>query len=149
VQSKFQVSRCTHDDDLGVALSLTSEAHTVPVDMLAAGIGAAALTGVAEVWLARDGEVPVSTVWICRYATTIGVLEMMTPKRFQGRGAGKALLTTAMADTWSPATSGALLLSTPAGRRLYESVGFQAVDESVTFYRGLEESVLKAIGQPA
>lgn len=34
-----------------------------------------------------------------------------------------------------------------AGRHLYESVGFESVDESITIYRGLEESVLGAIGQ--
>ena len=34
-----------------------------------------------------------------------------------------------------------------AGRHLYESGGFQSVDESITFYRRLEEPVLGAIGQ--
>lgn len=72
---------------------------------------------------------------------------MMTPKRHQGRGAGRAILTTALAATWSPATSQALLLATPAGRPLYESVGFEAIDESLTCYRGLESTVLEAIGQ--
>ena len=34
-----------------------------------------------------------------------------------------------------------------AARHLYESDGFQSVDESITFYRRLEEPVLGAIGQ--
>jgi len=42
----------------------------------------------------------------------------MTPKRHQGRGAGRAVLTTALAAAWSAETSEALLLATPAGRHL-------------------------------
>ena len=36
----------------------------------------------------------------------------------------------------------------PAGRRLYESIGFVAVDEILPRYRGLEDDMLDAIGQP-
>jgi GNAT superfamily N-acetyltransferase len=147
VPSTFSVSRCETDGDLEVALRLTSEAHTVDIDLLDASIGQAARVGAAHVWLAHDGEQPVSTVWICRSGSRIGVMEMMTPKEHQGRGAGRAVLTTALAATWSTATSEALLLATPAGRPLYESVGFEAIDECLTCYRGVDDSVLEAIGQ--
>lgn len=73
---------------------------------------------------------------------------MMTPPRHQRRGAGRCLLANALAESWTPETQQALLLSTPAGRRLYESLGFRAVDEVVTCHRGLEDDVLEAIGQP-
>ena len=146
-RSEFRVSRCDTDGEFEFALRLTSEAHTVDVALLAASIGKAARSGAAEVWLARDGGEPVSAVWIARSGSSLGVMEMMTPQRHQGRGAGRAVLTTALAAAWSTETSEALLLATPAGRHLYESVGFEAVDESNTFSRGLEESVLKAIGQ--
>jgi GNAT superfamily N-acetyltransferase len=146
-ESEFRISHCKTDDDFAIALRLTSEAHTVDVELLVASIGAAARSGAAEVSLAlHDGE-PVSAVWICRSGSSLGVMEMMTPKQHQGRGAGRAVLTAALAAAWSTETSQALLLSTPAGRHLYESVGFESVDESITFYRGLEESVLGAIGQ--
>jgi len=147
VPSKFKVSRCETDRDLKGALRLTSEAHTVDLDLLDASIGQAARLGAAQVWLAHEGEQPVSTVWICRSGSGIGVMEMMTPKRHQGRGAGRAVLTTALAATWSTTTSEALLLATPAGRPLYESVGFETIDDCLTCYRGLEDSVLAAIGQ--
>ena len=145
--SKFSVSRCETAGNLKVALRVTSEAHTVDLDLLDASIGQAARLGAAQVWLARDDGQPVSTVWICRSGSSIGVMEMMTPKRHQGRGAGRAVLTAALAATWSTATSEALLLATPAARHLYESVGFEAIDECLTCYRGLEDSVLEAIGQ--
>jgi hypothetical protein len=147
VPSPFTVGPCESDDDLTVALNLTSEAHTVDVGMLAASIGEAARSGSATVWLAREGGQPLSTVWICRSGSRIGVMEMMTPRPHQRRGAGRAVLTAALAATWSPVTSEALLLATPAGRTLYESVGFEALDESRTYFRELEESVLEAIGQ--
>lgn len=147
VPSIFSVSRCETDVDLKVALRLTSEAHTVDFALLDACIGEAARLGAAQVWLAHDDGQPVSTVWICQSGASIGVMEMMTPKQHQGRGAGRAVLTTALAATWSTATSEALLLATPAGRHLYESVGFEAIDACLTCYRGLEDSVLEAIGQ--
>jgi GNAT superfamily N-acetyltransferase len=99
-------------------------------------------------WLAWDGVEPISVVWIVRHGDVLGVMEMMTPARHQRRGAGRALLTKALAAEWRDDTEFAVLLSTPAGRRLYESVGFEASDEVITRYRGLEDEVLAAIGQP-
>jgi len=79
----------------------------------------------------------------------LGVMEMMTPARHQRRGAGRALLTHALAAEWHDDTELAVLVATPAGRRLYESIGFEASDEARTRFRGLEGDVLAAIGQPA
>ncbi len=108
----------------------------------------AALSGAARVWIAWDGAEPVSVIWIGRRDRWLGVMEMMTPERHQRRGAGRALMTRALAEEWSAETESALLIATPAGRRLYESIGFAAVDEILTRYRGLEDDVLDAIGQP-
>ncbi len=134
--------------EVGYALRLTSEAHHVDERMLTASIGVAAAAGAAEPWLAWDNSEPVSVVWLVPCGDTLGVTEMMTPARHQRRGAGRALLTAALAARWTPKTDGALLLSTAAGRRLYESIGFRSVDEVVTLYRGLTPDVLEAIGQP-
>ena len=144
----FVVARTRNDSDIAAAVALISEAHSVDFGLLDVSLAEAARSDLAQVWLAWDGDQPVSTVCLCTTEVSIGVMEMMTPPRHQGRGAGRGLLTAALAATWSPATVDAVLLSTPAGRRLYESIGFEAVDESVTFYRGLEDSVLEAIGQP-
>jgi len=53
--SGFEVAHCETDDELEIALRLTSEAHTVDVELLAASIGEAARAGAAEVSLARQG----------------------------------------------------------------------------------------------
>jgi hypothetical protein len=55
----------------------------------------------------------------------------------------------ALATLWTAETTESILLSTPAGRALYESLGFVAVDEVISCVRGLEDHVLAAIGQPA
>ena len=104
---------------------------------------------VIELWLAWDGAEPISAVWLLRGDGVIGVWSMTTLRRHQRRGAGRALLTAALADTWSPDTRFAVLMATPAGRRLYESVGFSAADEVTTSFRGVDEALLEAIGQAA
>jgi len=77
------------------------------------------------------------------------VWEMMTPAPHRRRGAGRAVLTHALAQVWSTATEGAFLWSTPAGRLFYESVGFSAVDEAASWTLGAGPEVLAAIGQPS
>jgi hypothetical protein len=72
----------------------------------------------------------------------------MTPLAHQRRGAGRAVMATALRESWTADVTQSVLLATPAGRRLYESLGFVAVDEGITCYRGLDDDVLEAIGQP-
>jgi ribosomal protein S18 acetylase RimI-like enzyme len=144
----FRISRCSTARELDTALDLTAAAHQVPRDLLSASIGKVAAQGLASVWLAYQGGKPVSAAWLTRAGSCIGVMEMMTPPEHQGRGAGRALLSQALHDEWDPSVTHSVLLSTPAGRRLYESLGFIAVDESLSCIRGLDDAVLDAIGQP-
>lgn len=143
----FRVAPATEAHEVDAALALTAEAHRIDRALIAATIGAAAAHGLAQPWLAWDGDEAVSTVWLVAQDGFVGVREMMTPTRHQRRGAGRCLLAAALAATWTPATEHALLLSTPAGRRLYASLGFHVADEVVTCYRGLEDDVKAAIGQ--
>jgi hypothetical protein len=62
--------------------------------------------------------------------------------------AGRQLLSAALATLWTAETTESILLSTPAGRTLYEPLGLVAVDEVISCVRGLEDHVLAAIGQP-
>ena len=144
----FQIRHCATADDLDAALDLTAAAHQVPRHFLSSSIGAAATAGRASVWLACHEEQPVSTVWLTRVGDCLGVMEMMTPPEFQGRGAGRALLSHALHSEWDESLQRSVLLGTPAGRRLYESLGFIAVDESLSCARGLDDAVRDAIGQP-
>ena len=143
----FRIRRAAADEiDHGIAIS--AEAHEVDRDMLDRTL-ARTPRDVLDLWLAWDGDEPISTVWLLCGDGVIGVWSMMTPRRHQRRGAGRALLTAALAEAWSPDTRFAVLIATPAGRRLYESVGFAAADEVTTSFRGVDEALLDAIGQPA
>jgi GNAT superfamily N-acetyltransferase len=142
----FRIAPATFDQ-VGYAISLAAEAHHIDPAMLGATIGSAAADGAAEPWLAWDADGPVSTVWLVPADGVLGVTEMMTPPRHQRRGAGRQLLSTALAARWTAETAGALLVATVAGRHLYESLGFAARDEVIACYRGLDKDVLDAMGQ--
>jgi hypothetical protein len=73
----------------------------------------------------------------------------MTPAGHRRKGAARAALTSALEVVWGRETEGAFLWSTPAGRPFYESVGFAAVDEAVSWTLGADQEFLAAIGQPA
>jgi len=135
-------------DALNAGIALTSEANTVGPELLERSIRHAADSGAAQMWLAWDAAEPISVVWIGRHEECLGVMEMMTPERHQRRGAGRALLTHALTAEWRDDTELAILIATPAGRRLYESIGFEASDELLTRFRGLDDELLAAIGQP-
>ena len=145
--SPFRLRRAT-EDEIGHGIAISSEAHEVDRGMLERTL-ARTPREVMELWLAWDGDEPISAVWLVFGGGVIGVWSMMTPRRHQRRGAGRALLTAALADTWSSETQYAVLVATPAGRRLYESIGFAAADEVTTSFRGVDGALLDAIGQAA
>lgn len=134
-------------DDRDRAIGLIADAHAM--ERASASRALAQLpdpAGRVSAWLAlADGE-PLSVVWTTAGAR-IGVWEMMTPVRHRRRGAGRAVLTHALAQLWTPAVEGAFLWSTPAGRPFYEAVGFTAVDEAAGWTLGARPEVLAAIGQ--
>jgi hypothetical protein len=99
-------------------------------------------------WLAYEGDEPISVVWATP-GTRIGIWSMMTPVRHRRKGGARAAITCALAALWGPDTEGAFLFSTPAGRSLYEAVGFTAVDDATTWTRGASADFLAAIGQVA
>ena len=104
-------------------------------------------SGCVATWIAWDGDEPISVVWLT-LGDSIGVWEMMTPPEHRRRGAARAVLTSALARNWSPSTRGAFLWSSPAGRPLYESLGFRAVDEPAIWFTGGHQAAAEAIGQP-
>ena len=137
--------RTARDRDL--AIGLIADAHAM--DAASAGRELAPLpdpAGRVGAWLALDRGEPLSVVWTTA-GPRIGVWEMMTPVRHRRRGAGRAVLTHALAQIWDAATEGAFLWSTPAGRTFYEAAGFTAVDEASSWTLGADPFVLAAIGQ--
>ncbi len=135
--------------DRNRAIGLIAEAHAM--DAATASRAMAALPdpdGRVSAWLALSGDDPMSVVWTTA-GPRIGVWEMMTPVRHRRRGAGRAVLTSALARLWDADTQGAFLWSTPAGRPFYEALGFTAVDEAASWTLGADAAGLAAIGQPS
>jgi GNAT superfamily N-acetyltransferase len=131
------------------AVPLMAEAHHVPVELVERNVRAALASGAAQAWVARDAGEPVSVVWVVRSGDALAVKEMMTPLRHQRRGAGSAVLTTALARSWDEGVRRAVLLSSVNGTRLYGSTGFAVADRSTTAFRGAEPGLLEALGQSA
>jgi GNAT superfamily N-acetyltransferase len=144
----LQVRQVQTAADRDRAIALIADAHMM--DATAAGRALAPLPdpdGRVAAWLALEGDEERSVVWTTP-GPRIGVWEMMTPARHRRGGAGRAVLTHALAQLWNAATEGAFLWSTPAGRPFYESLGFTAVDEATSWTLGADPALLAAIGQP-
>ena len=98
-------------------------------------------------WVAWDDDQPVRAVTLSWDAQACAVWEMMTMPAHRRRGAGRAALIAALNDVLRPSMTGSVLVSTPLGRALYESLGFVAFDESITWTRGASAEDLARVGQ--
>ncbi len=133
-------------DEIALVTAAISDSHGVAQGLVDATVGRGLRAGEAIAWVAWDGNEIASTVTVTPGDRFIGVNEMMTPPRHRRRGAGRAVLQAALTAAWEPATEGAYLLSSPAGRPLYEAFGFRALGESMTWVRGADDATLAAIG---
>jgi hypothetical protein len=143
----FVVTRAGNQEELELGIAVSAEGHAVEQ-----GIAARVLTRDVSstedisTWITWDGNEPVSVVWLT-HGERIGVWEMMTPPRHRRRGAARAALTTALAESWESSTEGAFLWATPAGRPLYDSLRFRPIDEFIVWVLGGDEAANLAVGQ--
>jgi len=141
----FRVARVTSRDELHIAIAIASDAHSVDTESAATYARQVRPAEDVCTWIAWDGDEPVSVVWLT-LGDDLCVWSMMTPARHRRRGAGRAVLTAALDDAWSNSTRAALLWATPLGRPLYESVGFTAVAEAVSWVPGGFAAELASLG---
>jgi GNAT superfamily N-acetyltransferase len=78
-----------------------------------------------DVYLAYEGDRAVGSVVLTHHGDTSGVWAMGTDTSLQKRGIGRRLLSSVMAEARAGGTRRFFLGATPAGYRLYESLGFQ------------------------
>jgi ribosomal protein S18 acetylase RimI-like enzyme len=78
-----------------------------------------------DVYLAYEGDRAVGSVTLTHHGDTTGVWAMGTDTSLQKRGIGRRLLSSVMAEAQAEGTRRFFLGATPAGYRLYESLGFQ------------------------
>src|SRR5713101_6171218 len=80
-------------------------------------------------YVAYRGDVPMSGVCTSGAGSTVGIWTMSTPPEKQRQGAGRAVLVAAMQDHLRRGAETFYLIATPAGKPLYDSLGFKVVDE--------------------
>ena len=99
--------------------------------------------------LALDGNEPVSCAFVTVIGRTLGLFDMMTPPRHRRRGAARALLGTALSSAAAElegGIDGILFWASPAGRPLYESLGFSIADPVTAWTLGASAEDLAAVG---
>jgi GNAT superfamily N-acetyltransferase len=80
-------------------------------------------------YVAYRGDVPMSAVCTSGAGSTVGIWTMSTPPDKQRQGAGRALLVAAMQEHVNRGAQTFYLIATPAGKPLYDRLGFRTVDE--------------------
>ncbi len=148
-ESAFEVRRVRGEADHAAVQRLFAEAHGYAPEFTA-GMYGPSLLDRPDVggWVAWDGPEPVSCVFVTRVDDSLGVFDMMTTPRHRRRGAGRSVLTRALADAaaWGEAVDAIAFWSTPLGRPLYESLGFALVDDIAPWTLGASAEDLAAVG---
>jgi GNAT superfamily N-acetyltransferase len=78
-----------------------------------------------EIYLATLGGRPAGSVTVTHHGDTSGIWAMGTDHELQGRGIGRRLLSTVLAESRVRGVRRFFLGATPAGFPLYEKLGFQ------------------------
>ncbi|HXW33907.1 MAG TPA: GNAT family N-acetyltransferase [Acidimicrobiales bacterium] len=118
-------------DDFDTVVDLVTEAN--PFGPEVAEVGVAILrerVDTPAIWLLSENDVPVSTVSSAVVDDAVCIWSMATPSRYGRRGYGRAILSHALHDAYSRSEAViGLLTASPAGRSLYEAVGWSVVEE--------------------
>jgi len=122
------VVRALGPELVGAAGDLIAAAFGAPRDVIARCIDVCMTeTAGVETYIAWADDRPMCTVSVTPTGDTAGISLMATPPEHQRRGVGRALLTQVIADCRRRGMERFHLGATPAGRPLYESVGFKLV----------------------
>jgi GNAT superfamily N-acetyltransferase len=89
-----------------------------------------------EFFVASRGDVPMSGVTTTGMGETVGIWTMSTPPDKQRQGAGRAVLMAAIDYHRTRGAKTFYLCATPAGKPLYDRVGFTTVDELTIWVAG-------------
>jgi GNAT superfamily N-acetyltransferase len=143
----FTVRRVQDEHDFAAAVGLIAEGRKADPSISGRVFNLAAWhAGTIGCWIAWDGGDAAATMWLTAGEGYVGVWEMVTSPRHRRRGAARAALTTGMGDFAAEGSLGTILWSTPLGRPLYESLGFEVFDNLTPWVRGGSEEELALIG---
>ncbi len=130
-ESSFQISRVDNPGDLKASNAAAASAFGIPLVSVDRAFGPAFLEGPGvDLFIARQGEVTVSTVQTTRSGLKVGIWAMATPPDQRRKGAGRALLNYVIAYHCQRGADLFYLVATPAGKPLYDRVGFQTMTQA-------------------
>jgi N-acetylglutamate synthase len=139
----FAVQRVNNEKALTVVADLVAAAFALDRDWVGRTFCARALLEAPPLsfFLAsKEGE-PYSAVTTTAGSSTVGIWSMATSPDRQRQGAGRAALLGAIEHHRDLGATTFYLIATPAGKPLYDSVGFTTVDEfPIWVSRGSESS---------
>jgi GNAT superfamily N-acetyltransferase len=129
--SKFFTRRATEAHEMSLFTDLAASAFAMDRSWLARTYAAPSLLDAPALgfYVAYRGDVPMSGVCTSGAGSTVGIWTMSTPPEKQRQGAGRAVLVAAMQDHLRRGAETFYLIATPAGKPLYDSLGFKTVDE--------------------
>jgi hypothetical protein len=144
---EFEIRRVRTQEDLSKAIEVAADGHGLERDLLSRILSRTVDRDESvATWIAWSCEDGASVAWLT-CGSRIGVWQMNTPARHRRRGAARQTLVTALNELWDDDTEGAFLWASPAGRPLYEGVGFVAVTERRVWVLGGDDAASIAIGQ--
>jgi N-acetylglutamate synthase len=142
LESGFAVERVSDEKTLAVVSDLVAAAFALDREWVGRTFCAPALLeapALSYFLASKDGE-PHSAVTTTAGGSTVGIWSMATSPNRQRRGAGRAALTAAIEHHRGLGATTFYLIATPAGKPLYDSLGFTTVDEFPLWVAGAEES---------
>ncbi len=148
--SAFEVRRAKNRADLAGIWSIFVDVHGYELDLVESMYGESLLGDpVVAPWLALDAGEPVSCAFVTSVEQTLGLFDVMTPATHRRRGAARALLGAALSSAAGErmdGIDGILFWASPAGRPLYESLGFSIADLVTAWTLGASAEDLAAVG---
>jgi GNAT superfamily N-acetyltransferase len=132
-----QSRRVVTEADALASCTVLAEAFQMPLDSTRRVLPLASmvLPGL-EVFVAEcDGRVE-SSVTVTRHGDVAGIWGMGTRPEAQGRRIGKALLSRVMVEHRDRGATAFFLGATPAGRPLYERLGYREIAAAQVWVRG-------------
>jgi GNAT superfamily N-acetyltransferase len=146
----FEVRRVRSDVDVVAMLAIFEEAHGYDPTSIAALYGGRIKGDDGfSAWLAWDGPDPISFTIVVEVGTALSIWEVMTPERHRRRGGARAVVNAALAGAAAVAArtiEETLFWASPAGRPLYEAMGFVVADEVDAWALGASAEDLAAVG---
>ena len=131
VSPGYDVIRVTEDPGVHEVANMVATAFDLDRDWVGRTFASHQLTksdSAIAFYMSITAGRSMSTVTVSGIGETAGIWSMATPPDLQRRGAGRAALIGAMAQSHVRGARTFYLIATPAGKPLYDSVGFRTVD---------------------